>query len=225
MSFCCEKCKADEYRISSEYRLAVNSAVFKKCRDMRRNDHLKLVCKYIIHDRDRLLSQYFCDSPILIKLDKLMNTVNVDQINKVSVLCSIIGYAGVLCPMKRKKLVICTPSGQQVIEVISLQVNESFGVLEIVHAFCNGIVETFHKFLVATLPKVMDFFLQIFPIHSLLSVSILHHSPHNHKDIHCMSAGRPFKSIPTKTLKIVFIYVSFVDINLWGVILLETKPR
>ena len=62
MSLCCEKCKADGY-------------------------HLPLVCKYFFHDRERLL-QYFCNYPNLIKIDQLMNTVNVDQLNNISVLCS-----------------------------------------------------------------------------------------------------------------------------------------
>ena len=63
--FCQEKCRADEY-------------------------HLLLVCKFFQADRDRLLPQYFCNYPNLIKLDKLMNTVKIDNLNKISVLCRII---------------------------------------------------------------------------------------------------------------------------------------
>ena len=63
--FCRENCKADEY-------------------------HLLLVCKFFRTDRERLLPQYFCYYPNLIKLDQLMNTVKIENLSKLSVLCRII---------------------------------------------------------------------------------------------------------------------------------------
>ena len=63
--FCQEKCRADEY-------------------------HLLLVCKCFQTDRERLPPQYFCNYPNLIKLDQLMNTVKIDNLNNLSVLCRII---------------------------------------------------------------------------------------------------------------------------------------
>ena len=63
--FCQEKCRADEH-------------------------HLLLVCRFFKTDREKLLPQYFCNYPYLIKLDQLMNTVKIDNLNNLSVLCRII---------------------------------------------------------------------------------------------------------------------------------------
>ena len=45
--------------------------------------------KFFQTDRERL-PQYFCNYPNLIKLDQLMNTVKIDNLNNPSVLCRII---------------------------------------------------------------------------------------------------------------------------------------
>ena len=63
--FCREICKADEY-------------------------HLLPVCKLFKTDRERFLPQDFCNYQNLIKLDQLMNTDIIDNLNNLCVLCRII---------------------------------------------------------------------------------------------------------------------------------------
>ena len=68
-SFCHKECRADEY-------------------------HLVLVCETFRDKREKLIPKFFHSLPNIMKFDQLMNSMNIELLINLSVLCGVICNAG-----------------------------------------------------------------------------------------------------------------------------------